>query len=81
MFYPDMTGLKNLAFANCKSRGSNISNCQSVYIYHLVLIFVHETPKIKPSNLLYAVGFYAQTSVGLPEPTLKAATGRLKSAV
>jgi hypothetical protein len=25
LFYPDMTGHKNLAFANCKSRGSNIS--------------------------------------------------------
>ena len=65
MFYPNMTGHKNLAFANCKSRGSNISNCQSVYIYQLVLIFVHDTPKIKLSNLHYAFGLCAQTSVGL----------------
>jgi len=38
-------------------------------------------PKSNSVISFYAVGFYAQTSVGLPEPTLTSATGRLTSVV
>ena len=63
MFYPDTTGHKKMAFANCKSRGSKIS--VSLFTFTTFFFFLHETPKIKLSNLHYAVGFYAQMSVRL----------------